>query len=308
MKTHTHWTNIPDTARGASAAIGNFDGVHLGHCAVIDIARAHGPLGILTFEPHPREYFAPHSKSFRLMNAESKQSRLEKNGVEHLFQLPFGAELAAMPPEDFARNVLKDGLGLSHVVVGSDFCFGQGRAGTADDLVRYGKEMGFGVTVAPLLKTESGISSSSAIREALADGRMTHAKDMLGHWHRIEGAVNHGDKRGRDLGFPTANMSIDGLHAPKFGVYAVLVDVLTGKNQGSYHGAASLGVKPTFGANVPCLESFIFDFDGDLYGEHLSIGFVEFLRGEEKFSNLDDLITQMHADCDKARRILASLT
>lgn len=304
MQIHTHWTQIPDSARGASAAIGNFDGVHLGHRAVIKLARAHGPLGIVTFEPHPREFFAPGAPPFRLMNAESKANRLAKLGVEQLFQLPFNAELAAMSPEEFARDVIKNGLGLSHVVVGADFQFGAKRAGSADDLKRFGAQMGFGVTIAELVKTDSVVSSSSAIRVALAEGRTHDAFEMLGHWHRIEGAVCHGDKRGRDLGFPTANMSIAGLHAPKFGVYAVKVDVLTGPYKGSYNGAASLGVKPTFGANMPCLESFLFDFDGDLYDEHLSVAFVEYLRGEEKFSNLDDLITQMRADCDAARQIL----
>lgn len=307
MKIHTHWTDIPDDARGASAAIGNFDGVHRGHRHVIDLARDHGPLGIVTFEPHPREFFAPGAPPFRLMNAKAKASRLAKLGVDHLFQLPFDTAMVAMTPEEFARQVIVEGLGLSHVVVGADFCFGKGRIGTAADLKQFGAQMGFGVTIAELLETETGVSSSSAIRVALAEGRPHDAADMLGHWHRIEGMVAHGDKRGRDLGFPTANMSIDGLHAPKFGVYAVLVDVLTGPHTGSYQGAASLGVKPTFGANTPCLESFLFDFDGDLYDESLSVAFVEFLRPEEKYSDLDALITQMNADCGEARKILGAL-
>nr|WP_319249681.1 bifunctional riboflavin kinase/FAD synthetase [uncultured Celeribacter sp.] len=307
MQTYTHWTDIPETAKGCSAAIGNFDGVHRGHRHVIDLARPHGPLGLVTFEPHPREFFAPGAPPFRLMNSEAKANRLAKLGVEHLFQLPFNAELAAMSPEDFARNVLVDGLGLQHVVVGADFCFGQKRAGTVEDLKRFGAEMGFEVTIADLLETEGGVSSSSAIRVALAEGRPRDAATMLGHWHRIEGMVGHGDKRGRDLGFPTANMSIEGLHAPKFGVYAVLVDVLSGPNKGSYQGAASLGVKPTFGANTPCLETFIFDFSGDLYDEHLSVAFVDYLRPELTFTGLDPLIEQMSADCDQAREILGSL-
>ena len=307
MDVHKHWRDIPDSAKGASAAIGNFDGVHRGHQHVLDIARQNGPLGIVTFEPHPREFFAPGAPPFRLMNAQAKAHRLEKLGVRHLFQLPFDADMVAMDPETFAREVIVAGLGLSHVTVGADFCFGKGRVGTAQDLQRFGEQMGFGVTIAPLLETETGVSSSSAIRTALAEGRPRDAADMLGHWHRIEGAVRDGDKRGRDLGFPTANLSIEGLHAPKFGVYAVLVDVLTGPHAGQYQGAASLGVKPTFGANQPCLETFLFDFSGDLYGETLSVGFVEFLRPEEKYSNLDALITQMHADCDAARQILGDL-
>ena len=307
MQSHTHWTEIPDEAKGCSAAIGNFDGVHLGHRRVIDLARQHGPLGLVTFEPHPREYFAPGAPPFRLMNAEAKANRLAKLGVEQLFQLPFDADMAAMTPDQFARSVIKDGLGLTHVVVGADFCFGTKRAGTVEDLKRFGEDMGFGVTVAELLETDGGVSSSSAIRVALAEGRPQDAANMLGHWHRIEGMVGHGDKRGRDLGFPTANMSIAGLHAPKFGVYAVLVDVLTGPNKGNYQGAASLGVKPTFGANLPCLETFVFDFEGNLYDEHLSVAFVEYLRPELVFTDLNALITQMNADCECARQILGAL-
>lgn len=307
MQIHSSWSNIPDEAKGCSAAIGNFDGVHRGHRHVIDLARPHGPLGVVTFEPHPREFFAPGAPPFRLMNAEAKANRLAKLGVEQLFQLPFNAELAAMPPEVFAREVIAEGLGLSHVVVGADFQFGAKRAGTVKDLKRFGREMGFGVTIAELLETDSGVSSSSAIRVALAEGRPQEAADMLGHWHRIEGKVGHGDKRGRDLGFPTANMSIAGLHAPKFGVYAVLVEVLTGPHKGSYHGAASLGVKPTFGANLPCLESYLFDFEGDLYGEHLSVAFVDYLRPELTFTSLEALVDKMHEDCAKARHILSAL-
>lgn len=262
----------------------------------------------MTFEPHPREFFAPGAPPFRLMNADAKASRLAKLGVEQLFQLPFDAEMVAMAPEAFARDVLKDGLGLKHIVVGEDFRFGKGRLGTASDLVAFGKDMGFDVTIAPLLETDAGVSSSSAIREALAEGKPAQAAEMLGHWHRIEGKVAHGDKRGRELGFPTANISIEGLHAPKFGVYAVLVDVLDGPHKGSYEGAASIGVKPTFGANMPCLETFIFDFDGDLYGTPVSVAFVEYLRPEETYSNLDALVTQMHADCDAARQILGDLS
>lgn len=312
MKTYTTWTDLPPEDRGASAAIGNFDGVHRGHQAVIDIARDEAdktgvPLGVVTFEPHPREFFSPGAPPFRLMNAEAKSNRLAKLGVDRLYQLPFGAALAGLSAEAFARDVIVDGLGLSHVVVGADFCFGKGRKGTAQDLVRFGQEMGFGVTLAKLLEHGSGAVSSTAIRSALSEGRPRDAAAMLGHWHRIDGAVIDGDKRGRELGYPTANMSIAGLHPPRFGIYAVLVDVMTGPHQGSYHGAASVGVRPMFGENVPNCETFLFDFDGDLYGTHLSVALVEFLRPEEKFGNLDALIAQMDADCAQAQEILAAL-
>ena len=293
--------------RGASAAIGNFDGVHLGHQSVIDIARnaAPGaPLGVLTFEPHPREYFAPDAPPFRLMRREARASRLEKLGVELLYELNFNAALAGLTPREFARDVISDGLALAHVIVGADFCFGKGRSGNAGDMVRFGREMGFGVTVAPLVERGENTVSSTAIRRALSDGRPRDAATMLGHWHRIEGPVIGGEQRGRKLGFPTTNMSIDGLHPPAFGVYAVLVDVLDGPHAGSYHGAASMGVRPMFGENRPNLETFIFDFSGDLYGATLSVGLVEYLRPEEKFDSLDALIEQMNADCDRAREIL----
>lgn len=296
--------------RGASVAIGNFDGVHIGHQSVIDIARQAcpgAPLGVLSFEPHPREYFAPNAPPFRLMRGPARAHRLQKLGVEKLYELPFNAALAGLTPEEFARNVISDGLGLAHVVVGADFCFGKARSGNADDLVRFGQELGFGVTVAPLLQRSENVVSSTAIRTALSDGRPRDAATMLGHWHRIEGEVIGGEQRGRELGFPTANMSIDGLHPPQFGVYAVLVDVLDGPHAGSYHGAASVGVRPMFDGERPNIETFLFDFSGDLYGSTLSVGLVEYLRPELKFDGLDALITQMDADCGKAREILAAL-
>ncbi len=167
--------------------------------------------------------------------------------------------------------------------------------------------MGFGVTVAPLLSNAVGEVSSTAIRDALSDGRPRDAATQLGHWHRIEGPVIGGEQRGRELGYPTANMALDGLHLPKLGVYAVLVEILEGPFKGEYHGAASLGVRPMFGENTPNLETFIFDFSGDLYGTKLSIGLVEYLRPELKFDSLDALIHQMAQDCDQARNILAEL-
>lgn len=296
--------------RGASVAIGNFDGVHVGHRSVIELASSaapEAPLGVLTFEPHPREYFAPDAPPFRLMRGIARAHRLEKLGVQKLYELPFNAALAGLSPEGFARNVICDGLGLAHVVVGADFCFGKARSGSAEDMVRFGAEMGFGVTIAPLMERSENVVSSTAIRTALSEGRPRDAAAMLGHWHRIEGKVVGGEQRGRELGFPTANMSIEGLHPPKFGVYAVLVDVLDGPHQGSYHGAASVGVRPMFNGEIPNIETFLFDFSGDLYGATLSVGLVDYLRPEMKFDGLDGLIAQMDKDCSQARGILAAL-
>ena len=302
------WQGLMPDAGGASVAMGNFDGVHLGHRSVIDLARAApAPLGIVTFEPHPRQFFAPHAPAFRLMNAEARAHRMEKLGVARLYELPFDTTLAGMGAEDFVREVLVAGLRVAHVTVGADFCFGKGRAGNAKMLRAMGDQMGFGVTIAPLLSVEGHEVSSTAIRSALSDGRPRDAARMLGHWHRIEGAVLHGEKRGRELGFPTANMAVDGLHLPRLGVYAVKVDVLSGPQAGSYGGAASLGVRPMFGENKPNLETYLFDFKGDLYGRHLSVALVDFLRPELKFDGLPALISRMNADCDRARAILAAL-
>jgi riboflavin kinase/FMN adenylyltransferase len=201
----THF--IDPENRGGVAAIGNFDGVHLGHQAVIDIARAEAtrrgvPLGIMTFEPHPRNFFAPATPAFRLMNAEAKANRLDKLGVERLFEVPFNKALAELDARAFAQTVICDQLGLDHVVVGQDFCFGKGRSGNAETLKAFGAEMGFGVTIAQMVALDAGEVSSTNIRAALADGRPRVAAEMLGHWHRIVGEVIRGDQRGRDLGYP----------------------------------------------------------------------------------------------------------
>uniref|UniRef100_UPI003B516E0D bifunctional riboflavin kinase/FAD synthetase n=1 Tax=Roseovarius indicus TaxID=540747 RepID=UPI003B516E0D len=309
MRIIRDFTYLDPADRGTSVAIGNFDGVHIGHQSVIELARTAGdkigaPLGVLTFEPHPRQYFAPDAPPFRLMNPEARAHRLEKLGVEKLYELNFNAALAGLTPRDFAEKVISEGLGLKHVVVGADFCFGKGRKGTAEDLIAFGEELGFGVTIARLLEGDNGEVSSTAIRNALTDGRPRDAARMLGHWHRIDGPVIGGEQRGRDLGYPTANMSIEGLHPPKFGVYAVLVDVLDGPHKGHYRGAASLGVRPMFNGEIPNLETFIFDFSGDLYSANLSVALVEYLRPEETFDSFEAFIAQMENDCIRARAIL----
>lgn len=309
MQVFKNWQSIPPLARGASVALGNFDGVHLGHRAVIDLARAHGPkaapLGVVTFTPHPREFFAPQGPAFRLMSAPARAHELARIGVERLYELDFNAALAALTPAEFAQHVLAGGLGVAHVTVGADFQFGKGRAGRASDLAALGRDFGFGVTIADMVADDGAEVSSTAIRAALTAGNPRAAAQMLGHPHRFEGEVIHGHKRGRELGYPTANMDISGLHLPRFGVYAVRVAVLTGAHMGAYIGAASLGVRPMFGQNQPNLETFIFDFSGDLYGAEIAVSLIEFLRDEAKFDSLDALLAQMDADCARARAILA---
>ena len=308
MRRFHRWTDLDLADQGASVALGNFDGVQKGHQAVIDLARRPDmPLGVVTFEPHPRSFFAPDSAPFRLMDADSRAHRLAKLGVSALYELPFDQALASLTPEAFARDILAHGLGVRHVVVGSDFCFGAGRRGTAADLRDLGRDLGFDVTIADLVSTPDGAVSSSAIRAALTEGRPRDAAQMLGHWHRIEGEVIKGDQRGRELGYPTANVALRGLHLPRLGVYAVLVDVLEGAHAGRYHGAANLGIRPMFEIPTPNLETFLFDFQGDLYGSTISVGFVDFLRPEATFAGLEALIAQMAADCDKARMILRQI-
>jgi riboflavin kinase/FMN adenylyltransferase len=312
MKLIQDYRGLAPEDRGAAVAMGNFDGVHLGHQSVLALAHAAAaeldvPFGVVTFEPHPRAFFAPDAPAFRLMTAGARARRLAKLGVEVLYELPFNAALAGLAPEEFARDVLAGGLGVRHVVVGADFRFGKGRAGGTAGLRELGARLGFGVTVAPLISDGQSDFSSTAIRAALSDGRPEEAARILGHWHRVEGEVRHGDKRGRALGFPTANLWLDGLSLPRFGVYAVLVDVLTGPHRGRYSGVASLGVRPTFGGSRPNLEVYLFDFDGDLYGAELSIALVAYQRPEEKFDDAGALVRQMQADATEARTRLARL-
>jgi riboflavin kinase/FMN adenylyltransferase len=298
----------PAELRGATAALGNFDGVHLGHRAVIEAARdaAPGrPLGVVTFAPHPRRFFQPGLPPFELMTPEIRARRLDKLGVDALFLLDFDAALSRMTAEAFCADVLAARFGLGHVAVGSDFCFGAGRKGTAETLREQGARLGFGVTVAALRAAGGVEISSTAIRAALAEGRPGDAAAMLGHWHRIEGPVLHGDKRGRTLGYPTANMALEGLMPPRFGVYAVIADVLDGPCAGQFHGVASLGVRPMFALDRPSFEVHLFDFDGDLYGATLSVALVAWLRPELRFDGLEALVAQMDRDSAEARARLA---
>ncbi|MGR3493137.1 MAG: riboflavin biosynthesis protein RibF, partial [Shimia sp.] len=289
---------LPREARGAAFAIGNFDGVHLGHQAVLDAARAcKAPFGVLTFEPHPRQYFAAQRgldvAPFRLMDAGAKAARLEKLGVEILVEVPFDTALAGLTAEAFVSHILDDQIGASHVVTGADFQFGTGRSGDAAALSRLCAARGIDARQAPLLALDGLEVSSTRIRTALSDGRPRDAAAMLGHWHRIEGRVGHGHKRGRELGYPTANLEPEGLHLPKFGVYATRVDVRDGPHAGSYLGATSIGERPHFGSFAPNVETYLLDFTGDLYGADISVALVEFLRGEATFDDLDGLLVQM---------------
>lgn len=306
MRRHSTFP-VPRDARGTSAAIGNFDGVHRGHQATLKLAASvDAPLSVLTFEPHPREFFAPDAPPFRLMRPDARAHRLETFGVTELFEMTFDESLSKLSAEAFVREVLAGDLGLSHATVGADFRFGRDREGDAGALSELGAGYGLGVTVADLVLENDDEVSSTRIRQALSEGRVEAATEMMGHRHCIEGAVEHGEKRGRTLGYPTANLSLAGLHLPRFGVYAVTARILDGDFAGHTRlGVASIGVRPMFGDNSPNLEVFLFDFEGDLYGAHVSVCLVTFLRDEMRFDGVEALIAQMDADSHEARTRLA---
>ena len=299
-----HYRDVPQSMRGFSVALGNFDGVHAGHIAVIEAAQAAGaPLGVATFEPPPRAFFRPDDAPFRIYRPARRNARLAELGVEAVYELPFNADMAAMTDEAFAREVLYEGLGAKHVSVGFDFRFGRGRMGDAARLASLGRALGFGVTVVEKIETLGSKASSTAIREALIAGEPAIAADILGHDWTIDGLVEHGEKRGRTIGFPTANLHLGDLIHPKHGVYAVRVR-LEGKTDWR-GGVANFGRTPTTGLRDPLLETFIFDFDGDIYGKTLEVALVAYLRPELKFEALDDMVEQMRRDTDDARAILA---
>jgi riboflavin kinase / FMN adenylyltransferase len=306
-----HFEDVPAACRRAVVAIGNFDGVHRGHRALIaeakNQAEARGvPLAVLSFEPHPQEYFRPSPESFRLTPLRTKARLLADLGVDALFALTFDGEMARRSPEDFVQNVLVVGLGIGGVVVGHDFEFGQKRAGNLATLSLLGEKQGFTVTAFDTV-TASGDEkiSSTLIRQLLKQAKPEEAARLLGHAWAVEARVEHGDARGRKMGFPTANMHLGHCLAPAFGVYAVRVAILDGDRVVARHdGVANFGIRPMYQVDVPLLETHLFDFDGDLYGKYLSVELIRYIRPEAKFPSLDALIAQIAADAAKAREIL----
>ena len=311
MRIFRHFDDVPAACRGAVAAIGNFDGVHRGHRALIAEAKAQAdargaPLAVLSFEPHPQEYFRPSPESFRLTPLRTKARLLADIGVDALFALTFDGDMARRSPDDFVQNVLVAGLGISGVVVGHDFEFGQKRAGNLTTLSDMGKTEGFTVTAFDTV-TASGDEkiSSTLIRQLLRQAKPEEAARLLGHAWAVEARVEHGDARGRKMGFPTANMHLGHCLAPAFGVYAVRVAILDGDRVVARHdGVANFGIRPMYQVQVPLLETHLFDFDGDLYGKYLSVELIRYIRPEAKFPSLDALIAQIAADAVKAREIL----
>ena len=298
---------VPERLRGGIVALGNFDGFHKGHQAVvgraIERARAEGrPALVATFEPHPMRYFRPDSPPFRLTSPEQRARLIEAAGVDGLFVFQFNADFASLTAPEFVTDWLVRRLGVAGVVTGQDFTFGKARGGDVALLRMLGQANRISVDAVAPVADEGGTVSSTRIREALRQGDCDAAARLLTRPFTIEGLVEHGDKRGRELGYPTANLSLWRYVRPRFGIYAVRGRLPGGEIRG---GAASLGVRPMFDPPKELLEPYFFDFDGDLYGQSIEVELVAFLRDEAKFDSLDALKAQMAADVARARGLLA---
>jgi len=295
-----------EALRGAVVAIGNFDGVHRGHKAVIAAARARAaslgrPAAALTFEPHPRDFFNPGEKLFRLTDAATKLKLLGLTGLDGAIVLGFDAALASLSAEEFVHRILIERFAVGGAAIGYNFHFGMSRTGSPDFLAAEGRKCGFAVDVVPPFADNGRPIASGPIRDLLAAGRVEAAAEFLGYPWFVSAAVMHGDKRGRELGFPTANLRLDPSCGLRHGVYAVRA----GWGGQFYDGVASFGRRPMFDTDGVLLEVFLFDFDGDLYGREIEVAFVGFLRDEERFASVEALVRQMHEDARNARAALA---
>ena len=302
------WKDLPPEAKGAAAALGNFDGVHRGHQQVIaEAAKAASalkvPLGVITFDPHPRRLFRPSEPAFRLMTPEQQARVLGGMGVDILYLLPFDFQMASFSDKEFVEQVLVDGLGVKHVAAGFDISFGKGRTGSADGMKAYGEQKGFGVSIAEPVAGRAGDKfSSTSVRDALRDGHPETAARILGRPFAIEGVVRRGQQLGRQLGFPTANVEIVDYVVPKLGVYATRTRLPDGRE---VPGVANLGNNPTTGEVETRLETWLFDFDEDLYGQVIETQLIAFLRPELKFDSIELMVEQIRRDEAQARAIVA---
>lgn len=298
---------VPPEAKGAVLALGNFDGVHRGHQALIGRAIAEAkrlgrPAGVLLFEPHPREFFTPGAPHFRLTPLDEKLAVLDGMGLDLAVVVPFDAALARLDAGRFIEDILVAALGVAHIVVGYHFFFGRDRGGSSETLHAAGEAHGFGVTVVEPVADRGEPFSSTAIRLALAEGDVKGAAGLLGRPWRVRGPVIGGARRGTGLGFPTANIALPKGTALGHGIFAVRVR-LDGR---PFDGAAYLGTRPTFDDGMPVLEVFLFDFDEEIYGREIEVSFIDKVRDDRKFSNADELVRQMHEDCARAMEILAA--
>lgn len=303
--------DLQGLCRGAVVAIGNFDGVHRGHQVVLERALAEAnergvPALVLTFEPHPRSVFRPDLPLFRITPAPLRARLLEALGFVAVIEQPFTLDFASRDAEEFVRDILAGELGISHVVTGFDFHFGKGRQGGPAYLMEAGQRLGFGVSLVDAYRDENAqVVSSSRIRAHLCEGEVVEAAGLLGYRYSVDAIIEHGQKLGRELGFPTANMCLPEAVNLRHGIYAVRLR----RADGSLHdGVANFGRRPTVTEHgAPLLETYVFDFSGDLYGETCSVSLFGFLRGEEKFDGLDPLVAQMKRDEEEARALLASV-
>tara|TARA_R110002074_G_scaffold31625_6_gene88663 strand:+ start:4387 stop:5331 length:945 start_codon:yes stop_codon:yes gene_type:complete len=307
MRTFHGYDRLGPDQRGAVVALGNFDGVHLGHRAVLDIARRlaedeGAKLGVALFEPHPRRYFAPEARAFRLMSPARRDATLDALGVAQLHILEFDAAMAQMTPEIFVQTVLADGLGIGGIVTGSDFRFGAGRAGSTVELAQLCTAQGIRSSFAELTGNGSDKVSSTRIRKAIHDGNMQAAAELLGARWAVDGVVVQGNQRGRTIGFPTANIDMGDYVRPAYGVYAVLVGI--DGEPAVRPAVANIGKRPTVDGVTEVLEVHLLDFEGDLYGRELAVEFHDHLRAEHRFDGLDALKAQIALDAARARDVL----
>jgi riboflavin kinase/FMN adenylyltransferase len=323
-----HIDTTPEALKGAVIAIGNFDGVHIGHRALIEqgkaIAKAaNKPFAIFTFEPHPRRIFQPESPHIRLTSFAEKAELLKELGVNAICVQRFSKSFSGVSAASFVEDILVGRLAATHIITGADFVFGKGRAGSKEMLADYSHKGVFGYTAYIPLESSNEKVSSTRIRTLLSEGKCLEASALLARRFAISGRVMHGDKRGRTFGFPTANIALHNRFLPKFGVYAVKV-VLGGNaspaqvppslplrvaalpllNSPTYLGVANLGIRPMYDTKAPLLEVHLFDFSGDIYGAKMTIEFCEYIRGEQKFASEKELIDAMNHDAKKAKEIL----
>ena len=294
---------IPERLRGAVVALGNFDGFHLGHQAVVGEALAFArqlqrPCIVATFDPHPRRLFQPDAEPFRLTTLEQRQELFAAAGADAMLVFHFDRDMASMPAQEWISEVLVGQLGVAGVVTGEDFTFGKARGGNPEVL----RASGIAARAVGAVELDGKPVSSSRIREALQDGNCEEAARLLTRPFAIRGVVQHGDKQGRELGFPTANLDLGSYLRPRYGIYAVKGRLPDGRVM---QGAANLGVRPTFDPPKELLEPHFFNFAEDLYGQEIEVEFHHFLRGEAKFDSLDALMAQMRLDCDQARALLS---
>ncbi|MCF6199410.1 MAG: bifunctional riboflavin kinase/FAD synthetase [Hyphomicrobiaceae bacterium] len=305
MKIIEQYHDVPADQQNCSLAIGNFDGVHKGHQVVLEAAMSVAQknkicAGVMVFEPHPRVFFQPQRHLFRLTSPKTKLKLFETLGLDMAAVMPFDAAMAGLTAEEFVAKVLVEGFKVRHVVTGFNFFFGKGRTGNPQVLKELGEKYGFGVTTVEVQGEAGDRFSSSRVRELLQEGDPRGAAEMLGYWWRIKGTVSGGAQRGGWLGFPTANITLRNSEEFHHGIYAVRVYI----DGEVHHGAAYLGTRPTFDDGHPVLETFLFDFDRDIYGKEIFIELIEFIREDIRFKDEEELKTNMRKDCEKARTIL----